>query len=169
MARRRRTCWWTTAAWTKRDRKSLRLSAVSARQAGRACGARWASVATMGRSAPGTTGRSRSRDLVTSSGSCRCGRRRRSGCVGAGMPISSLDLLAVGFDFVQARNAGLQPAQRLLEGLGKLRPIAITSPTDFICVVRRGLPRGTSRRRNGDLGDHVVDRRLEGRRAWRRR
>ena len=44
----------------------------------------------------------------------------------------------------------------------KLRPIAITSPTDFIWVVRRRVGgRELLEREARDLGHHVIDRRLE--------
>ncbi len=44
----------------------------------------------------------------------------------------------------------------------KVRPIAMTSPTDCICVPRIGLrPRELLERPPRHLGDHVVDRRLE--------
>jgi hypothetical protein len=61
--------------------------------------------------------------------------------------------------------AELERAQRLLQRLGKVRPIAITSPTDFIWVPstsgRAGeLLEGEAR----DLGHHVVDRSA---RSWR--
>ena len=51
----------------------------------------------------------------------RCGRRRRHR----------------GFDRVEAGETG-HGAQRLLQDLGKVRPIAIASPTDFMEVVRIG-------------------------------
>ena len=52
----------------------------------------------------------------------------------------------------------------------KVRPIAITSPTDFICVVsvRVGLAELLEREAR-DLRHHVVDARLEATPAWRRR
>ena len=67
-------------------------------------------------------------------------------------------------DLVEAGQADLQGAQRLLQGLLEVRPMAITSPTDFICggerrVGLREFLEGEAR----DLGDDVVDRRLEGR------
>ena len=39
---------------------------------------------------------------------------------------------------VETGEAGLHRAQRLLQRLGKARPIAIASPTDFIEVVSSG-------------------------------
>lgn len=41
-------------------------------------------------------------------------------------------------NFVEARQAGLEGAQPLLQRPAKQRPIAIASPTDFIDVVRLG-------------------------------
>ena len=47
----------------------------------------------------------------------------------------------------------------------KVRPIAMTSPTDFICVVSRSLvPGNFSNVKRGNLGHDVVDRGLERRR-----
>ena len=61
-------------------------------------------------------------------------KRMRSG---PGVRISWMISLAVGRALGQAVDAGFQAAQRLLEGLWKVRPMAITSPTDFICVAVR--------------------------------
>jgi hypothetical protein len=55
-------------------------------------------------------------------------------------------------DLVEARKAGLQPAQRLLQAFGKVRPMAITSPTDFIEVPSSGsAPGNFSKAKRGIL------------------
>ena len=43
---------------------------------------------------------------------------------------------------IQAGIAGFQATQRFLQDSWNVRPIAMTSPTDFICVVRRSLAPG---------------------------
>jgi hypothetical protein len=59
-----------------------------------------------------------------------------------------LDFLAVGTALVEAIDTDLQTAQAFCSDSWKVRPMAITSPTDFICVVRRESASGTSRRQN---------------------
>jgi hypothetical protein len=58
---------------------------------------------------------------------------------------------ALDLDLVEAGEAGLQRAQRLLQASWKVRPIAITSPTDFIEVVSVGRRRGISRTRSAGI------------------
>ena len=57
--------------------------------------------------------------------------------LGAGLAQLDLQLLAVGGLLVQAIHADFQPAQLNWNDSWKVRPMAMTSPTDFIWVVRR--------------------------------
>ena len=67
---------------------------------------------------------------------------------------------------VEAAQAGFQAAQGFLEAFLMVRPIAITSPTDFICVVRRSSAAGNFfKGETRDFGHDIVDGRLERRRG----
>jgi hypothetical protein len=59
--------------------------------------------------------------------------RARRGSRSCRRPGRALDV-----DLVEAGEAGLERAQRLLQASWKVRPIAIASPTDFIEVVSVG-------------------------------
>ena len=75
---------------------------------------------------------------------------------------------------VEMRAAGSQPSPRrpcssdrnaFCRLSGKVRPIAMTSPTDCICVPSTPVVPGSfSNAQRGNLGDDVVDHRLEARR-----
>jgi hypothetical protein len=58
---------------------------------------------------------------------------------------------AFDLDLVEAGQAGLQAAQRLLQDSWKVRPMAIASPTDFIAVVSRLAPGNFSKAKRGIL------------------
>ena len=105
--------------------------------------------------------------------SCRCGRHRPG--TGCARGRASPDLLARSSSRSASARSGRRcrsPGHARPSGMDswKVRPMAITSPTDFICVVRRDRPCGNfSKREARDLGDHVVDRRAQTTRALRRR
>ena len=73
---------------------------------------------------------------------------------------------------VQARNVGIssrplrpvsRPRRAFCRLSWKVRPMAMTSPTDFMAVVRVGSEPGKLLEgKTRDLGDHIVDGRLEG-------
>ncbi len=72
-------------------------------------------------------------------------------------------------DFIKARQAGFRPRSAFCKLSWWVRPIAITSPTDFMAVVRIGDEPGNFSNANADLGDDIVDRRPRTRQVLRRR
>jgi len=62
---------------------------------------------------------------------------------------------------LQAGAAGFEERMALWSASLNVLPMAIVSPTDFIWVVRCLTSSGTSRKRTGNLDDHIIDGRLE--------
>ena len=87
---------------------------------------------------------------------CRTRRRHTKCCSGPGSPSLSRSR-DPGSEFMPSTPT---QAQRLWNDSGTCGPMAITSPTDFICVVRVRVGRRELLEREArDLGDDVVDRR----------
>ncbi len=93
------------------------------------------------------SGRAATPGRSSAAGRASACRSRRAATLASSPLPKPLDL-----DLVEAGEAGLQPAQRLLQASAKVRPIAITSPTDFIEVVRIGsAPGNFSKAKRGIL------------------
>ena len=141
---------------------------------GRAGDSRLLDAATISREvARGTRGRSRQlNDLRLPTARRAAPRRAARARSGLGATISPAQLLEVGGGLLAASKPArpISSERSALRALSlNVRPMAITSPTDFICVVSVASASGNfSKAKRGILVTHVVDRRLEaGRRLAR--
>ena len=113
-------------------------------------------------------------DLLDATG--RRGTPRRSTSMRSGVGRASAPTIAdcraspLDLDLVRSRSRPVSsPRSAFCSDSWNVRPIAITSPTDFICGGQQRLGAGEFLEREArDLGDDVVDRRLERRRRRRR-